>query len=317
MISFVNDKSQELEEFKNGNIHIIFGMPAHSISEMVEQQIADFKSKNPKYLLERSPEMRTEYYQFNVVKPPFDNVKVRQAFCYAIDRDKIVENVLNTEAFGPGICGLVPPGISGYDITMVSGYHYNPDKARKLLAEAGYPGGKNFPRVNLELNSGGGKHIHVVEEIKNQLKKVLNVEIDYLVVPFSQKLEDAKYARADIFRSAWIADYPSPENFLLTLYGAFVPDSIHKESYPNTVRYKNPEFDKLLEQGMMVSNKEESYKYFMQAEQIMMQDAPLMILWYGENLKMIHSFIKNYYFNPMNYKDFSEVYIKKPVLEQP
>jgi len=156
-----------------------------------------------------------------------------------------------------------------------------------------------------------------MEEIKSQLKKVLNVEMDFVVVPFSQKLEDAKFARADMFRSAWIADYPSPENFLLTLYGAFVPDSMEKESHPNTVRYKNPEFDKLLEQGIRTPVKEESYKYFMQAEQIMMQDAPLIILWYGENLKMIHSYVKNFHFNPMNYKDFSEVYIKKPAPEKP
>ena len=319
IISFIPDKTQELEAFKKGNIHLVFGLPSASISEMVETQIADFSSKNPKYYLQRNSELMTQYYQFNITRKPFDDVKVRQAFSYAIDRDKIISDVLNTEAFGPGICGLTPPGISGYDITGIVGYHFNPAKAKKLLAEAGYPNGKNFPRVNIEINRGGGKYVNVVEEIKKQFKEVLNVDVDFVVVPFAQKLEDAKYAKgAEMFRSGWVADYPSPESFLRTLYGAYVPDSLSEISYPNTVRYKNPVFDSLLEQGFTAKRQEDAYANFMKAEQVMMQDAPIIILWYAENLKMIHSYVKNFYFNPMNYKDFSEVYIiKNPPAEKP
>lgn len=311
VFNFISDKTKEMEAFKKGETHIIFGLPAMSISEMVEQSIADFSSKNPKYILLRNPEMTTEYYQFNIIKPPFNNLKLRQAFSYAINRDKIIEEVLNTEAFGAGICGITPPGIAGYDITSVRGYNFNPDKAKKLLAEAGYPNGKNFPRATIELNSGGGKHVNVVEEIKRQLKEVLNVDVDFVVVPFSQKIEDDKYARTEIFRSAWIADYPSAENFLGMFYGATVPDSLSKPSFPNTSRYRNPACDALLEKGFSAKDIDEGNKYYQQAEQLVMDDAPVIVLWYGENLKVIHSFVKNFYFNPMNYKDFSEVYIQK------
>ena len=141
---------------------------------------------------------------------------------------------------------------------------------------------------------------------------MLNVDADFLAVPFAQKLEDAKYAKADIFRSGWVADYPSPENFLRTYYGADVPDSLNKPSYPNTARYKNHAFDSLLVKGSHETNQDSAYKDFMRAEQMMMTDAPLLILWYGENLKMNHSYVKGFYFNPMNVKDFSEVYISKP-----
>ena len=318
VVSFISSTSEELESFKKGEIHILFGLPSASISEMVEEQIEDFNSKTPKFILQRNPELSTQYYQFNILKKPFDNIKVRQAFEYAIDRDKIISAVLHTEAFGPGICGVTPPGISGYDITAISGYHFNPEKARKLLAEAGYPDGKNFPRVNIELNSGGGKHVDVVDEIKKQLKDVLNIDVDFVVVPFSQKIEDEKYARTDIFRSAWMADFPSPENFLLPLYGATVPDSITKPSYPNTIHYKNAAFDSLMKLGFAAKNQEDAYGYYMKAEQLMMNDAPLIVLWYDESLKMIQSFVKGYYFNPMNHKDFSEVYfIKKSPAEKP
>lgn len=318
IFSFIPDKAKELEAFKSGNTHLIFGLPSSAISEMVEQQIADFQSKSPKYILQRNSELMTQFYQFNITRKPFDNLKVRQAFSYAIDRETIISDVLNTEAFGPGICGLTPPGISGYDITSIMGYHFNPDKAKKLLAEAGYPNGKNFPRVIIETNSGGGKYVDVVEEVTKQLKNVLNVDVEFVVVPFSQKLEDAKYGKADMFRSGWVADYPSAENFLRTMYGAYVPDSLHKPSYPNTIRYKNAAFDSLLELGFKSTSLKESNEYYMKAEQIMMNEAPMIILWYGENLKMIHSYVKNFYFNPMNYKDFSEVYIKRnPSVEKP
>jgi peptide/nickel transport system substrate-binding protein len=318
IFSFIPDKKAELEAFKKGDIHLIFGLPSASISEMVESQIADFSSKNPKYLLQRNSELSTQYYQFNINRKPFDNVKVRQAFSYAIDRDKIIADVLNTEAFGPGICGFTPPGISGYDITAIRGYPFNPEKARKLLAEAGFPDGKNFPKVSIEVNSGGGKYADVVEEVKKQLKNVLNIEVDYTVVPFSQKLDDSKYGKGDMFRGGWVADYPNPLNFLHTLYGADVPDSMNVPSYPNTVRYKNPVYDSLLIKGSRERNQDSAYADFMKAEQLMMNDAPIIILWYGENLKMIHSFVKNFYFNPMNFKDLSEVYIKKnPSADKP
>ena len=318
IISFIPDKTKELEMFKKGETHIIFGLPASSISEMVESQIADFSSKHPKFLLQRNPELSVQFYQFNILKKPFDNILVRKAFSYAIDREKIISDVLNTEAFGPGICGLTPPGISGYDITSIRGYHFNPDSAKLLLAKAGYPNGKDFPHITIELNSGGGKHVDVVEEVKKQLKNVLNVDVDFVVVPFSQKLEDAKYAKVEMFRSGWMADYPSPENFLFPLYGATVPDSIDKPSYPNTIHYKNPAFDSLMRLGFATRKQEESYEYFMKAEQLMMKDAPLIVLWYDESLKMIHSFVKGFYFDPMNHKDFSEVYIlKNPPSEKP
>lgn len=311
IISFIPDKEKELEAFKAEDIHLIISLPSAAISEMVEVQISDFNSKNPKYYLQRNSELRTQYYQFNITRKPFNDLKVRQAFSYAIDRKKIISEVLNTEAFGPGIFGFTSPGISGYDITEIKGYYFSPEKARKLLAEAGYPNGKNFPKVTIEINSGGGKYISVVEEIRKQLREVLNVELDFVVVSFEQKLEDSRYGRADMFRSGITADYASPEAFLISYYGAYVPDNLEEPSYTNVTRYKNARFDSLFLEGLRATTQTEAYPNFMMAEQILMQDAPLIVLWYEESLKMSHSFVKNFYFNSLNYKDYTEVYIKR------
>jgi len=311
IISFLPTKKQELENFQNGDLSIIVGLPSESVKDMVENQIADFQNKPPKYVLERSPEMISQYYEFNLSKAPFNNKKVRQAFSYAIDRNKIVEDVLKGEAYGPAVNGLCPPTFKGYDITKITGYDFDAEKAKKLLAEAGYPNGKGFPKIKIELNSGGSKNTNVVLEIQKQLLDVLNVNVDFEVVPLLQKLEDASYGRAEIFRSAWFADFPSPENFLWVLHGASVPASLDIPSYPNSPRYKNPEFDKLFDAGKSAKTQEESYANFMKAEQIAIDDAPLMVLWYDESYRLVKSAVHGFSSNPMRYNDYSHVYFKK------
>jgi oligopeptide transport system substrate-binding protein len=310
IISFLPTKKQELDNFQNGDLAMVIGLPSESIKDMVESQIADFQNKPPKYVLERSPEMASQFYEFNLTKEPFNNIKVRQAFSYAIDRNKIIEEVLKGEAYGPGTNGLCPPSFKGYDITKILGYDFDAAKAKKLLAEAGFPNGKGFPKVKIELNSGGSKNANVVLEIQKQLMEVLNVNVDFEVVPQKQKLEDAKYARAEIFRSAWIADFPSPENFLWTMYGGSVPSDLSAPSFPNTPRYKSAEFDNLFEAGQSAKTQEEAYDNFMKAEQILMNDAPVMVLWYDENYRLIKSNVRNYFSNPMRYRDYSQVYLK-------
>ena len=296
---------------------MVIGLPSESIKDMVESQIADFQNKPPKYVLERSPEMASQYYEFNMTKEPFNNIKVRQAFSYAIDRNKIVEDVLKGEAYGPAINGISPPSFKGYDITKITGYDFDAEKAKKLLAEAGYPNGKGFPKVKIELNSGGAKNTNVVLEIQKQLMEVLNVNVDFEVVPQKQKMEDAKYARAEIFRAAWIADFPSPENFLWILYGATVPAELSQPSYPNIPRYKSEEFDKLFDSGKAAKAQEEGYADFLKAEQIMMNDAPIMMLWYDENYRLVKSNVRNLFSNPMRYRDYSQVYLKDVVPTTP
>lgn len=310
VVSFLPTKKQELDKFENGDLAMVIGLPSESIKDLVESQISNFQNKPPKYILERSPEMATQYYEFNLTKEPFNNLKVRQAFCYAIDRNKIVEDVLKGEAYGPGINGLCPPSFKGYDISKIQGYDFDATKAKKLLAEAGYPNGKGFPKVKIELNSGGSKNANVVLEIQKQLMEVLNVNVDFEVVPQKQKLDDQKYGRAEIFRAAWIADFPSPENFLWTLYGGTVPADLTQPSYPNTPRYKSAEFDKYFDLGKSAKTQEESYANFMKASQILMDDAPVMVLWYEESYRLVKSNVHGIYSNPMRYRDYSAVYIK-------
>ncbi|MFH1321928.1 MAG: ABC transporter substrate-binding protein [Bacteroidota bacterium] len=315
IISFYSSQKRELALFQEEKLDMILGLPAESIRDIVEEQIAFFEQKPPKFILERSADMGTQFYEFNlnvhVFNDDFEGKKVRQAFSYAIDRNKIIDKVLSGEAYGPGIHGITPPSFKDYDISKIKGYYHNPEKAKQLLAEAGFPNGKNFPTLKLELNSGGFRNTSVAFEVQKQLKHVLNINIELEIVPMSKKLEDQRFARADIFRAGWIADYPSPESFLLLMYGKTVPSSLAEPSYLNTPRYVNPEYDKLFEAGITADSIKESYKNFAEAEQLMIDDAPILILWYDENYRLIQSDIRNFHFNAMHYRDFSEVYIQK------
>lgn len=323
-VSFVDNKAAELEMFQSGNLDFVWGLSAEAVKTFVPQVISDFEQKPPKFLLDHSSEFVTQLYEFNTTRPPFDNLKVRQAFCYAIDRNHIVQEVLAQEAYGPGINGICPPALPGYKASEIEGYEKVKESeaetkkqkdeerelARKLLAEAGYPGGKGFPNVKLVLNSGGSRNTLVADEIRNQLSEVLGVNIEIANVSFQQKLNDARYARADLFRSAWVADYPSPETFLSLFYGADVPADLSQPSFPNTSRYRNAAFDSIYDAARQAKNQDDANKLFFQAEQLMMKDAPAIILWYDENYRLTQYRVKNFFTNPMRYLDFSQVYLK-------
>lgn len=309
-VSVIDSKKTELDEFNNGNLHIVNGLPAESIREIVEQQIANFQNKPPKFILDRSPQMGTEYYELNLNSPALKDKRVRQAINYAIDRNGIIDKVLKGEAYGPSENGITPPTFRDYDMSSIKGYTYDVEKAKLLLAEAGFPGGRGFGKLKLELNSGGYKNTSVAFEIQKQLMDNLGINVDLEVVSFNTKIEDERYGRADIFRTAWIADYPSPDNFLFLFYGANVPSDPSLPSYPNVTRYKSAQFDELYEKALATSDKKEAYQYLLQAEATMIDDAPIIPLWYNERYRLIKSDVRSYFTNAMDYKDFSAVYLK-------
>jgi len=311
LVYIIPAKDQELALFKDGKLDMITTLPSQSIKEMVETQIQDFQSAPPKYLLDNAAEMITQYYSFNITRPPFDNIKVRKAFNMAINRKKIVEDVLNNQAFGPAIYGFSPPTFAGYDITKIKGYDFNLVEAKKLLAEAGYPNGRAFPPVKIILNSGGARHTNVVVEIQKQLLENLNVNVDFEVIPMAQKMELASIGQTDIVRESWVADYPSPESFLSVFFGESVPKDATQKSFPNTARYKNAKYDAYYTKGRDAINRDSSFAYFMKAEQILMDDAPLLTLWYDGNYRLTRFGIQNAHSNAMRYRNFSDTYIKE------
>ncbi len=310
-----NRKLHQLEMFENGELDIIIGLPTSRITKMLDGRIKDFNSSPPLFALYNQPLLWTNYYIFNMEDERFKEKKVRQAFNYAINREKINQEILRGQSYEIGIYGIVPPvgkSFKGYDFKGVKNvsFQYDPEKARKLLAEAGYPDGEGFGTVELrydigDINSG------VADEISRQIKQVLNINVNIDGSTFEQKADDAAMGKGDLFRSAWSADYPSPETFLMNFYGKVIPQDSLMASYLNNSRYRNPQFDAKLEEAKSASKQSDQIRLFSQAEQILMSDPPIIPLWYSGDYQIIYYKVRNFRNNPLNLFDFREIYKKE------
>jgi len=297
-----------LSMFENEKIDLINTLPSLRVKDVVEKNIKEFISHPPKSLLQREPEMLSQFYVFNTKQKPFDNANVRQAINYAIDREKLVDNVLQGQAIGAAIHGITPNTFIGYDIKKINGYSLNIEKAKRLLSEAGYPDGKGFPEVRILVNSGNSRNSSVAVELQKQLKANLNINVNFESLPNVQKYELQMHGKSDIYRDAWVADFSSPESFLSLFVGDGVPADTSAPSFPNTSRYQNATYDLYFKKGRDSNIKDSSYAYFMQAEQVLMNDAVIIPLWYEGSYRLLTNKVKGLNLNAMRYYDLTKTY---------
>jgi oligopeptide transport system substrate-binding protein len=310
--TFIREKQAEVLEFKRGNLDMIYRIPVAMFHELMGD-LEHAKERKSEFNILNSVALNTNYYGYNCMSPIFSKKEVRQAFNYAIDRQKIADFTLQGEV-GPASYGIVPYSEvfekAGYDYKTVGGYNYDPAKAKELLKSAGYPEGKGFPKLVLEINPGGAdRNVLVAEVVQKMLKENLNVEVEINTVPFAEHIENVQTAKIDFFRYAWIADYPDPETFLAMFNGANVPATLQEKSYTNFSRYKSSKFDSLYNAARFVSDKAQRFKMLSEAEKVMVEDAPIMPIYYDENFRLEHLNVRNLPENPMNYFDLTTTYI--------
>ncbi|MBL4752131.1 MAG: ABC transporter substrate-binding protein [Flavobacteriales bacterium] len=303
--SFLKEKKSELLEFKKGHLDMVFELPI----EMIDEVMGEFADAidGPSFEVQVTPALALQYYGFQHQSDLFSNKLVRQAFNYAIDRESIVTYTLQGEG-RPAIYGMVPPAFNNYDFENIDGYNYDPDKARLLLAEAGYPNGNNFPKLTLSLNSGGSRNVQIAEVIQKQLKESLNIDVVPDVIPRAQHLDNLETGKTLFWRTGWIADYPDPENFLNLLYSPHIPAKLSDKSYINSVRYRSAEFDSLFSIALREVEEEKRLELYKQADQIAMDDAAIMPIYYSEHYRLLQLNVRNFDINPMEYRDLSRVY---------
>jgi len=312
-IRFLKDRKAELLEFKKGNFEMIYHLPTEQIIEIVEDALNKTKQgQYTKYTMQREPEMSSHYLMFNQQNELFKNKNLRKAISFGIDRTKILEYVLQGEGFKAGVNGITPPVFDGYDISKIKGYDLDLDSAHYYLTKAGYPEGKGFPKTVIYLNSDGERNVRVVEEVQKELKDNLNIEIEIQVLPFAQHLENAMNGKSEFFRIGWIADFPNPENFLYLFYGKNVPTDKNEVSFPNLSRYKNDAFDANYDKAMATTNLDETVNSLLKAEQVLLNDAGVIVLWYDEGYRLLQPYVQNFPNNPMQYRDLSDVYFANP-----
>ncbi len=215
------------------------------------------------YHLLRRPMLGLLYIGFNAQIKPFDDKRVRQAFNYAVNKQEIVREIAKMVSL-PGN-GTLPPGMPGHDPDL-KGYYYNPSKAKRLLAEAGYPNGAGFPVVQLWAFSKAESTKAELAAYQEYLAE-LGVKVEIHFAPdwpvYKQMLQQGKIP---MFRVAWYADIPDPDNFFFPL--------IHSAGQSNYIFYRNPRVDRLLEEARGETDYAQRVKLYREAERMVMDDAP-------------------------------------------
>lgn len=314
VFEYYENSDDQMDKFWEGALSYIPNVPITSVSEVLEERISDFESDPPKYMLISQPQLSTTYLEFNMETPVLKNKKVRQAINYAVNRKKLVEKIMKNQAYEIGKYGITPPVtkiFKDYDFEGIEdvSYSYNPEEAKKLLAEGGYPGGKGFPTLSMQFRLGNDAYL-IASELQNQLRSVLNINLEIEGVEFNQLIENQALGKADIFRSTWFGDFPNPETFLVNAYGQIVPADSETPSYMNSSRYINSDFDAAYLKGAQSGTQEESYAAFAEAEKIMMEDAAFIVLWYGEDMMLQQSNVRTLETNGMRYLDLRSVHFK-------
>jgi len=211
---------------------------------------------------------------FNTTVKPFDQVKVRQAIATAIDRDGWIEKVKN--GLGKGATSWLPPGMPGYDARVGREYEFNPERARGLLAEAGYPGGQGFPRVTYTVFNVQDNPL-IAQFIQGQMKEHLGIEVDLEMLDppsfFGKVLGGRDYQMAGL---AWVADYPDPEGFLEPLFVSGAGNNI--------MGYSNKEFDGLAEEARKELDDRERVRLWERAHGIIVKDVPVGFFFHEEGM---------------------------------
>ena len=229
---------------------------------------------DPKYsnLIQESNLWGLNFLGMNVSKPPFDNKLVRQALNFAIDRESIIKLVLNGRAQAAN--GVLTPGIPGHD-PLLSGYFYDLPRAKKLLAEAGYPDGKGFPVITLHVDDSHQVQQDRVGDFIVANLKDLGIECRIETADFEKHLDKITNGEAPFFRLGWTIDYPDPDGFLFTLF-----HSSNINNGYNYCRYSNPDVDKLLDEARNETELVIRVPIYERAEKIIVDDAPMVFMYF-------------------------------------
>ena len=309
--SFIKEKKQEMLEFKKGNLDMLYRIPTENISDILTD--LDKAKENRPFELQTCPAISLFYYGFLHPIKPFNDKRVCLAFNHAIDRQKIVDYTLKGEGI-PALYGIVPPvpnfEAMGYNFKGLKGYNYDVDMAKKLLAEAGYPNGKNFPHITLQINSGGGdRNVLTAQVVQSMLKENLNIDINIETLPFAQHLDKIESGQTLFWRSGWQSDYPDPESFLTLLSSTHIPANPADRSFLNTTRFKNAKYDSLFSQASREIDNKKRFELYMQADQVQIDEGAIMPIFYDEIYRLIQNNVKDFDVNAMEYRDLAHVYL--------
>jgi oligopeptide transport system substrate-binding protein len=298
-VTFFNNKATEFLLFRQDKLDFINDIDPSFKDEILNKKGMLHEEWNGKLVLSKHPYLNTEYLGILVGDKQAVNVLnqklVRQAMNYGFDRRKMMMYLRNSIGL-PAESGFVPAGLPSFDSTSVVGYRYNPVLAAKLLERAGFPQGRGLPVITLLTIP---IYSDLASFIARQLEDI-GVRIKVEVVQKAFLLEQTAQSKASFFRGSWIADYPDAENYLSVFYGK-------NPAPPNYTRYNNPEFDRLYENALATTDDTARMKMYQQMDRILIEDAPVIPLWYDEVIRIVQPGLKGFDPNGLNLLELRRV----------
>lgn len=238
--------------------------------------------QDPAYLHVKRPMISVRFYGMNTRKPPLDDRRVRQALVHAVDRDGLLEEV-HLGRYTPAR-GILPPGTLGFNPGL-AGYQHDLDRARQLLASAGYPGGRGLPPIEIWSSVRHETMLREHAHIRASLAAIgVKAEFHYLTdwPAFSAGLAERRFP---VFLCAWYADVPDPDNFLTKLF--------HSKSPRNFFAYANPAVDSLLDRARAEREVRRRVALFREAERLILDDAPLIPLLHHTYERLFQPYVRS------------------------
>ncbi len=296
-ITFTQSSETEFLDFQNGK-YDYHDPSSETYDQITDQNGALTDAQNKSYTLSKQPWLQTVF--FGMMQSPelpggkegpfANNKKLRQALNYALDKDKIMKYVLKNRGTA-AVNGPIPAGMPGFN-PDIKGYVFNKEKAKQLLSEAGYPGGKG---LNLTLVTGNEEIQKTIAiAVQEQLREYgINLQLEQMLqATLISKQEEGVFP---FWRASWGADYYDPENFMALFYSKNITPK-----GPNRVGYSNPVIDKMYEDALRITDFEQRKKIYDEMQKIVIEDAAWLNLYYNQKIYLLQKIVDGFYIDGLN-----------------
>jgi len=285
----IGDHQIEERAFRAGQLHVTGTVPI--------DMLQFYRDRYPERL-RLAPYFGTYYYLLNVRRPPLDDVRVRRALALAINREQIVRYI--TRAGEDPAYNFTPPGVAGYvPRARLTG---DPVTARALLAEAGFPGGRGFPKLQLLYNTSEA-HERIAQAIQQMWKDNLGITIELVNMEWKVYVAQTQSGKYDLARAGWIGDYPDPNTFL---------DMWVTGGGNNRTGWSNPLYDSLIREAAREQDPAARLELFQQAEKILMDEVPIIPIYFYRSKALVHPAVKGWFPNLLGRHPLKYVYLELP-----
>lgn len=283
----IDNLQTEERSFRTGMLDMTYEVPLH--------RIAVYRRENPE-VLHIDPYFGVYYYRLNVTRPPFTDKRVRQAFSLALNREELTTNVYKADEM-PAF-SYVPPGVPNYPYE--SKLEYNVERARTLLAEAGYPNGEGLPPVEILFNTSES-HKTIAEAAQRIWKETLNANISLVNQDWKVYLDSMNSLDYSMARAGWIGDVVDPMNFL---------ECFLSYSGNNRTGFNSPEYDALIEATYKEGDPTKRMAMLQDAEDMLLEELPFVPVAFYTRKYLQNPDLKGFVPNVLGYIQWKDLYLE-------